>query len=204
MIKQIGIFFVGAMLAVAPPVSTSHAQQQTQRIAGTIEGVDGPAIIVKTRQGNEVKVTLTDSVAVFGVVKKSVSDITAGSYVGVGGIPQPDGSQLAVRISILAESQRGLNEGLRPWDGAPQGTMVNATVETTVVNVDGQILMLKYKDGEKKIIVTPTTQITANVRGDKSELTPGASILITQAMRKPDGTFEASRVNVGRDGVVPQ
>jgi hypothetical protein len=140
---------------------------------------------------------------VFGVERRTVADIKPGLFVGVGGVPQPDGSQKAVRVQIFPAGESP-NPGFRPWEGAPQGTMTNANIETSVTSADGQVLMLKYKDGEKKIVVAPDAQITGTVRGDRNELKPGAAIVIVRAMQKPDGTLEANRVNVGRGGLVPQ
>src|SRR5207244_4467050 len=104
--------------------------------------------------------------------------------------------------SALAQQPRGTGEGHRPWD-RPNTTMTNATVDTTVAGVDGQVIMVKYKDGEKKIIVGPDAVIRAYMIGSKDELKPGVNINIVRATKKPDGTFEADRVNVGRDGIVP-
>jgi hypothetical protein len=173
------------------------------RIVGTIEGVDGPTLVVKTRDGGETKVNVTDNVAVFGVVNASLADVKPGAYIGVGAMPQPDGSQRAIQVMIFAAVQRGTGEGHRPWN-RPNTTMTNATVDTTVAGVDGQVVTVKYKDGEKKIIVPPEATIRAYVVGSRDELKPGANILIVNAVKKPDGTLEAARVNVGRDGVVPQ
>lgn len=182
--------------------STAFAQQaQTQRVMGTISGVDGNTLVVKTKDA-ELKVNVTDNVAVFGVVKATLTDLKAGSFVGVGAMPQPDGSQKAIRVMIFAEVQRGTGEGHRPWV-QPGSTMTNATIDTTVSGVDGQVLMVKYKDGEKKIIVPPDLPIQQYVVGDRGELKPGAAILITAATKKPDGSLEANRVNVGRGGLVP-
>jgi len=119
-------------------------------------------------------------------------------------MPQADGSQRALQVTILAESQRGLSEGHRPWDARPNSTMTNGTVDQTVASVDGQVVMVKYKDGEKKIVVPPDAIIRAYVPGDKSELKPGARIAIVRAIKKTDGALEADRVNVGRGEVVPQ
>ena len=191
-----------AAAALAFAASSAFAQQaQTQRVMGTIAGVDGSAIAVKTKDA-EVKVNLTDNVAVFGVVKATLADLKPGAFVGVGAMPQPDGSQKAIRVMIFAETQRGTGEGHRPW-AQPGSTMTNATVDTTVGSVDGQVLMVKYKDGEKKIVVPPNLEIQQYVVGERSELKPGAAILIVAAAKKPDGTLEANRVNVGRGGVVP-
>ena len=200
MSTKIKLTLAGALIAASFTIAS--AQQQTQRVMGTISGIDGRAIVVKTKDG-EAKVNLTDNVAVFGVVKATLADIKPGAFVGVGAMPQPDGSQKAIRVMIFAETQRGTGEGHRPWV-QPGSTMTNATVDTTVSSVDGQVLMVKYKDGEKKIVVPTDLPIQAYVVGDKSELKPGASILIVSAAKKPDGTLEAARVNVGRGGIVPQ
>jgi len=191
----------GVLLAASCAVASAQ-QAQTQRVMGTIEAVDGPTLTVKSREG-ETKVNVTDNVAVFGVVKATLADLKPGAFVGVGAMPQPDGSQKAIRVMIFAESQRGTGEGHRPWV-QPGSTMTNATIDTTVGSVDGQTLMVKYKDGEKKIIVPPGLDIQQYVVGEKSELKPGAAILITAATKKPDGSLETARVNVGRGGVVPQ
>src|SRR6202043_2080657 len=83
-------------------------------------------------------------------------------------------------------------------------TMTNATVAQTVEGTDGQNILVKYKDGEKKVVVPPGTPIVTFLVGDKSELKPGAKIIIFGATRKDDGTLEANRVNVGRDGINPR
>ena len=198
--EMLKLAFASIMLAAT--VAVAPAQQQVQRVIGMIEGVDGRTLVVKTKQG-DVKVNVTDNAAVFGVTKATLADIKPGQFLGVGAMPQPDGSQKAVRINIFPPGQSP-NPGFRSWAGAPQGTMTNGTVDTSVAGVEGHTLSLRYKDGEKKIIVTPQTQIVASVPGDRSELKPGAAIVIARAEKKPDGTLEAARVNVGRDGVVPQ
>jgi len=194
----------GATLIAALTVSSVSAQQpQTQRVRGTIEKVDGNTLSVKARDGAVLTVALASNATVIGVVKASLSDIKEGSYIGSGAMPQADGSQKAIEVHIFAETQRGTGEGHRPWDGAPNSTMTNGTAGNAVAGVDGSVITVKYKDGEKKLIVAPGTPIVQYVVGEKSELKPGASINITNAVKKPDGTFEAARVNVGRDGVVP-
>jgi hypothetical protein len=177
-------------------------QAPTVRIRGTIEVVDGPVITIKTREGEDVKVRMTDNVAVFGVVKTSLSEIKEGSYIGVTGMPQPDGTQKAVAVHIFPESQRGAAEGFRPWDQRPNSTMTNATVAETVKGTDGQNILVKYKDGEKKVVVPPDTPIVTFEAGDKSEVKPGSKIIIFGAVKKDD-MLEANRVNVGRDGITP-
>src|SRR3981189_1946517 len=193
----------GAALVAVLAVSSAVGQQpQTGRVRGPIEAVDGATLTVKAGEAGDVKVKLTDNAAVYGVVKATLADIKPGAFIGVGATPQADGSQKAIQVMIFSEPQRGTGEGHRPCDRA-NTTMTNATVDTTVAGVDGQVISVKYKDGEKKIIVAPDAVIRAYVVGSKDELKPGANINIVAATKKPDGTFEAARVNVGRDGIVP-
>ena len=188
--------------ALVLAASTTWAQD-TVRVRGTIERVEGQTLVVKSRDGAELKVVLADNALVVGIVKASLSDIKQGSFVGVTGMPQADGSQKAVEVHIFPEAMRGTGEGHRPWDLRPQSTMTNANVEQTVAGVDGHTLTLKYKDGEKKIIVLPETAIVTYLPGDKSELKPGVKIFIAAANKQPDGTLQAPRVNFGKDGLTP-
>ena len=196
---------VASLAALSVLTSVAWAQQAPAptRIRGTIEVVDGPVLTVKTREGQDVKVRMTDNVAVFAVVKTALSEIKEGSYIGVTGMPEPDGTQKAIAVHIFPENQRGAAEGFRPWDRQPNSTMTNATVAQTVKGTDGQNILVKYKDGEKKVVVPPDTPIVTFVASDKSEVKAGANLIIFGAAKKDDGTLEANRVNVGRDGVTP-
>jgi len=192
-----------ALLAVVS-VSTAWAQQPpTVRIRGTIEAVDGPTLSIKSRDGTDLKVHVTDNIAVVGIAKASLADVKEGSYIGVSAMPEPDGTQKALAVHIFPEAQRGAAEGFRAWDLRPNSTMTNATVAQTVAGVDGQNILVKYKDGEKKVVVGTDTPIVSFVTGDKSELKPGAKIIIFGATKKDDGTLEANRVGVGIDGITP-
>ncbi len=196
-----GVALVAAC-AASSMVSSAWAQQpQGIRLVGKITGVDGPTLTVKTAQ-DEVKVSVPPNVTVIAGSNGTLADVKKGDFIGVGATPQADGSQKAIRVNIFAEPQRGVGEGHRPWD-RPNTTMTNATVDTTVASVDGQVVMLKYKDGEKKIIIGPDAQIINNVVGDKSELKVGANIAIAAASKNPDGSYGAARVNVGRGNFVP-
>jgi hypothetical protein len=183
--------------------ATTTSAQESVRIRGTIEKLDGSAYVVKTRDGTEVKVTLTDKPLIVAIVKATLADIKQGSFVGVTGMPQADGSQKAIEVHIFPESMRGTGEGHYPWDLSPQTTMTNANVEQLVSGVDGQTLSLKYKDGEKKIIVSPEATIVTYAPGDKSELRPGTKIFIGAAKKQADGSLETPRINYGKDGLAP-
>jgi Domain of unknown function (DUF5666) len=178
------------------------AQEAPVRIRGTIERVDGDVYIVKARTGDELKVKLAENAMVVALIKATLADIKQGSYVGVSGLPQPDGTQKALEVHIFPETMRGVGDGHRGWDLQPSSTMTNGNVEQTAASSDGQVLVLKYKDGEKRIVVTPDTPIVVYVPGEKSELKPGAHIFVSAAVKQPDGTLQAPRVNIGR-GVAP-
>jgi hypothetical protein len=193
-----------AATVISALASAAWAQAPaTVRIRGTIESVDGPVLAIKSREGTDMKVRMTDNVVVIGIAKSSLADIKPNSYIGVSAMPEPDGSQKALAVHIFPEAQRGTGEGFRAWDLRPNSTMTNATVAETVSGTDGQNILVKYKDGEKKVIVPPETPIVAFVTGDKTELKAGAKIIIFGATKKDDGSLEAGRVGVGLDGITP-
>src|SRR5687768_14857456 len=167
---------VGAIALLVAGAPLASAQEPPVRIRGAIERVDGDTYFVKARNGTEHKVKLPDSVMVVALTKASLADIKQGSYVGVAGKPQADGSQKALEVHIFPEAMRGTGDGHRGWDLQPSSTMTNGAVEQTVASANGQVLTLKYKDGEKKILVSPDTPIVVYVPGEKSELKAGAPI----------------------------
>jgi len=193
-----------AAALVVSAIFSASAQQQTTRVRGTIEKLDGNVLMVKSREGADLHITLTDNAQVVGVEKAALSDIGVGSYVGSAAMPQPDGSQKALEVHIFPESMRGTGEGHRPYAPVPQSTMTNGTVGNAVTAVEGHTINVKYRDGVKKIVVPPDVPIVPYVVGTRDDLKPGAHFTIIAATKKPDGTLEAGRVNVGRNGVVPQ
>jgi hypothetical protein len=197
------VAFATSVLALAT-VGAWAQHPPTVRVAGTVESFDGHVLTVKSAKLGDVKVNLPDKVTIFAVSVAAIGDIKPGSYIGVGAMPQPDGSQRAIQVTVMAESQRGLSEGHRPWDARPNSTMTNGSVDQSVESVAGRVMIVKYKGGEQKIVVPPDAVIRAYSVGDKAELKPGAHIAIVRAVKKPDGTLEADRVNVGRGDVVPQ
>jgi len=196
---------LAASLTVASLFVTAASAQAPAmvRIRGAIEAVDGPVLMVKSREGAEMKVRMTDNLVVVGIAKSALSDVKPGSYIGVSAMPQEDGSQKALAVHIFPEAQRGTGEGFRAWDLKPNSTMTNATVAETVAGTDGQNILVRYKDGEKKVVVGPDTPVVAFVTGNKDELKPGAKIIIFGATKKDDGTLETNRVGVGLDGITP-
>jgi hypothetical protein len=184
-------------------VSTSSAQQPPVRVRGEIVRADGNTLLIKERDGSNVTVKLNDNARVSGVVKASLADIKPGMYIGTSALPQPDGSQRALHIHIFPEALRGVAEGHTPYDVQPGSTMTNATVAEVSSVSDGQTFLLKYKDGEKKLIVPAGTPIVGYAPGKMDELQPGAKIIIMAAQKQPDGTLTAGSIGIGRDGLTP-
>lgn len=191
-----------ALAAVVFTANTAVAQQPS-RIRGQIEKADGPMLALKTRDGAMLNVKLADDVRVAALVKASLADIKPDSFIGVAGVPQPDGSITAYSIHIFLPAQRGVVADRHgEWDGRPNSTMTNGYVANTVQAKEGETLMVKYKDGEKKVTVTKDTVIAAVAPGNKDELKAGTPIIIMQSDKQADGSVTVKNVYVGR-GAAP-
>ena len=188
-----------ALICIILPASA----QETVRIRGTIERIEGPVYVVKNRDGAELKLTVTDNPLFVVIVPAKMADIKQGMFVGSAGMMQPDGSQKAIEVHIFPESMRGTGEGHYDWDLLPKSKMTNANVEQAVNSVDGQVLSVKYKDGEKKLLVTPETIVVTYEIGRKDEVQPGTKIFVAAAKKQPDGTVQAPRITYGRNGQAP-
>ena len=183
-------------------VSLAAAQTpETLRVRGTIESVDGPIFNIKMRDGAMLKLKLAENAPVRTVVKASLGDIKVGSYLAITSVAQPDGSQKALAVLIFPEAQRGVAEGSMPWDFVPNSRMTNATVESTVASVDGQVLIVKYKDSDQKIVVPPNAEIITYAAATAADLKSGKKIFVFTAKKLPDGTVEAPNVSFGDYGV---
>jgi hypothetical protein len=188
-----------------------------EHVRGEIVSVDGNTLTVKSPGGKSMKVSLADDVRVALASKGEMSDVRDGAFIGTTAVPQSDGTLRAVEVHVFPDSMRGTGEGHRPWDLRPGSTMTNATVSkvdssggkssstmtnATVSKVAGRKLTLKYKDGEKTVVVPSNATVVKLEPGNRSQLQPGVH-LFAIASRQPDGTFRAERITVGKDGVVP-
>ena len=188
-----------ALICITLPASA----QETVRIRGTIERIEGPVYVVKNRDGAELKLTVTDNPMFVAIVPAKMADIKQGMFVGSAGMMQPDGSQKAIEVHIFPESMRGTGEGHYDWDLLPKSKMTNANVEQAVNSVDGQVLSVKYKDGEKKLVVTPQTVVVTYEIGKREEIVPGTKIFVSAAKKQADGTLQTPRITYGRNGEGP-
>jgi hypothetical protein len=192
----------GFALLLATSMAAAQAPDMV-RVRGTIESVNGQTLNVKGRDGAPNTVKLADDVRVLAVDKKSLADVKQGVFVGITAMPQPDGTQKAVEIHIFPEALRGTGEGHRPWDLMPNSTMTNANIDSAVSSVDGQELVLKYKDGEKKFIVPANVEVVMFAPAAMDDLKPGEKIFVVAGKKQADGTIAAPSIVVGRGGVNP-
>jgi len=193
----------GGAFALLMAATMAYAQQpQMVRLRGTIESADKQTLAIKTRDGTMLTMNLPENVAVRGLERKSVGDVKAGGFVGITAMPLPDGTQKVVEVHIFPESMRGTGEGHRPWDLMPNSTMTNGNIETAVASADGQELVLKYKDGEKKFIMPPNIEVVMFVPGTTADLKAGEKVFLV-AKKLPDGALEPQFITVGHAGVNP-
>jgi hypothetical protein len=193
--------------AFVSPAALAQAPA-TVRLRATIEKVEPGSITVRERSGEVITLVRPADMDVSEVYPIAMSDIKPGSYIGTGAMPQADGTQKALEVLVFPEAARGAGEGHRPWDMQPDSTMTNATVDgvadAPTSGPGGQKLTLKYKGGEKTVIVPPGTPIVSFKPGkadEKALIVPGAKVMITA--QEKDGKPTALRVLVGRNGFAP-
>lgn len=180
-----------------------HAQQPAMsRVRGMIESINGDLLIVKKTDGHNVTMKMAPNASVTGVEKIAMSDIAPGAYIGVTSVADAQGNQKATEVHLFPDALRGAGEGTRPWDTAPNSSMTNGGLDKMVESNDGQTLAVKYRGGEKQVVVTPETVVVKLVPGKRSDLREGAHIIAATA-RTSDGALETSRVSVGLDGLTP-
>lgn len=197
---------LSTLLVVVMGSGIAVAQAQRVNVRGTIVALDGNVLSVNAA-GETSKIVLADNFNVNLVVKSDLAKIVAGTYVGTAALPRSDGTLRAQEVLIFPEAMRGRGEGFRPWDLTPESTMTNATVDAVVPRrvdrVEGRMLTLKYKDGEKQVFVPANAPIVTFEPGERSMLVPGARVVIIGATKRDDGFLAAAGVNVGKDGLMP-
>jgi hypothetical protein len=190
---------VGAVFAV----TAASAQQPGTRIRGEVVKAEGDTFVLKTREGGTLNVKLDEKVRVSALVKATLADIKQDAFIGIAGMPQADGSIAAFSVHMFLPAQRGVVPDRHgPWDAKPGSTMTNAYVESMVTGKDGETLTVKYKDGEKKVVVSPQTVIAAAAPASKDEIKPGTQVILFGWDKQPDGSVLAKVMYVGR-GVTP-
>ena len=187
-----------APLGLAQTTVPTTPAASAARVRGTIQAVAPGALTVKDRSGEVLELVLPPKVTVSEVYPMALADIQPGSFIGTAAMPQADGTERAIAVTVFPESARGAGEGHRPFDMLPQSTMTNATVADVVASPKGRTLQLKYKDGERAIVVPLDAPVVSFKPGDASLLVVGASVSLTA--QRVDGKPTSTRINEGRNG----
>jgi hypothetical protein len=207
MIELTRRMFGASGLAMMLAGSASVAQQtQNVRVRGTVESVEGDVVTVTSRDGAKLNLKLKDGATVRAVVPAKLTDIKAGTNVGITSSPSADGSLTAVEVHIFPAGQN-VNAVHFPWDLMPNTFMTNGPVQTSVAAVDGQVLTVQYKAGdkveEKQIKVTPKTIVVGYEPATKADLKPGVKVFVAGAPKLPDGSLEVAAISYGKNGMTP-
>jgi hypothetical protein len=196
------------MSAAIFALSSVSAQAQNVRVRGTIEKLDGNVLMVKSRDGAELKLVLKDNVRIGGIVKASLGDVKPDSNVAITSRPRADGTLEAFELRIAPTGQP-FNSFHSEWDLMPNSFMTNGSLQTSIAGVDGQVLTVKYKvlgkpDEEKKLVITPKTIIATTVPGTKEDLKPGLKVFVAGAPKLPDGSLDVAAIQVEKEIPPPQ
>jgi hypothetical protein len=196
-----GAIAVAAFLGVTA-LSSAQAAENV-RVRGTIVGLDGSTLTVKTREGPNATVMLKPGWKMAGVAKASVDDIKPGDFVGIASLPTAAGGDGAIEVLVFPPALKGTGEGNYPWDLKPKSSMTNATVTNAVKGVDGRTLDLSYSGGkEKKIAIPDGVPIVTFGPATEADLKPGAAVFVP-AQKGDDGALGAGFVVVGNNGIDP-
>jgi hypothetical protein len=193
--------FSAALVALSCLTGAAWAADPVH-VRGTVASVDGTSVKIKTNDGRDIGLTIGDDWKIAGVVPASISDVKAGVFIGTANVEDSSGSR-ALEVVVFPEKMRGTGEGDYGWDLKPKSSMTNANVEQTVQSVDGSTVTLKYKGGEKKVTITPSTPIVTFADATKDDVKPGAKVFIAGAP-SADGTMMIKGfIAVGKDGLTP-
>ena len=184
-------------------IGTSALAQTPLRIRGTITGMEGNVLSVKTRDGKDLKVSLPENLVVVAAKVVTLADIKPGDFVGPASKTRPDGTLEAISLQVFPAALRGVvPEGHTPWDLEPNSMMTNGNVATVNAGSGGRELLLEYKGGSQKVFVPENTPMFTTVPADRSLLVPGTYI-VTGARVGTDGVIFTQRITVSKDGVRP-
>ena len=179
--------------------ATSADAQQSIRVRGTITGIDGNVLSLKSRDGKDLTIHLADNLAVAVAKAAAITDLKPGDYVASAAMKRADGTLVALEVHYLPPA---VPQGHTPWDLQPGSTMTNANVAAIVQVEGGRELTLEYKDGSQKILVPDGVPVVRAVPGSRADLKPGEYIWAV-ARVAADGQMTVGGIQVSKDGVKP-
>lgn len=172
------------------------------RLRGTVASIEWPRLVLDTREGKSVPVTVGEGARLSAVEAADISAIKPGTFIGTAAVPGRDGELEALEVVVFPESLRGTGEGHYDWDLQPGSSMTNATVVATVSAANGRELDLSYKGGTAKVRVPPEAPIVTLASAERAEVKPGVAVFAV-AKREADGSLSVLRMVIGRNGVKP-
>lgn len=193
---------LASTLAAAMAVGLAQAAEAPRvGVRGAITAMNGDTMQVKVNSGEDVTVHLTQDTQVRAVTLARIDEIKPGSYIGSAAMPNPDGTLTALEVHVFPPAMAGTGDGHRAFDLKEGSSMTNGTVGDLVVS-NGRTLTVKYKGGEKKIVVPEGVPIVNLEPGDRSLLKAGVKVVLFAA-QGADGTITAQAISAGKDGVTP-
>jgi lipoprotein-anchoring transpeptidase ErfK/SrfK len=204
------MFFAAAGLLTISGVAWSQAPASapaqtpapaSARIRGVVDAIDGHEMQVTTRTGRIVSMKLAADAGATLIAPIAIDAIRPGSFIGTAAVAQPDGTLKALEIQVFPEAMRGVGEGHRPWDLGEGSSMTNGTVGDLKV-ANGRYLTLMYKGGEQKVFVPENAPIITYEKATMTDVKKGDHVIVT-ATRNTDESLTATRIGVGKDGLVP-
>ena len=191
-----------ALAGLVAAVACASAAAEGVRVRGTVVSIAGDALVVKSRDGDNVAIALKPDWKAGGIAKAKLSDIKPGDFVGIASLPGASGGDGALEVLVFPPAMRGSGEGSYGWDLKPNSTMTNGSVSEAVQSVEGTTVNVVYHGQSKKITIAPGTPIVTFAPAVNADVKPGAAVFVP-AERGDDGKLSTARVVVGKDGVVP-
>jgi hypothetical protein len=192
---------LAVLLTLVSAAMSWSAHAATSRIRGTIVEFDADKITVAKRDGGVEPVAIDADTRFLEVVPVGIDAIKQGSYIGVAGLPQPDGKIRALGVMVFPEAARGTAEGHFPFDLQPESTMTNATVAKVEQVQGGREVVVTYQGGSQTIDIADPEKIASFTLADRSVLKDGAKA--TVIVDEADSLPKARTVLVGKDGFTP-
>ena len=192
--------YLALLLVLACGVAAAQSSQPV-RMRGTVESFAAPNLVIRERSGKMFTLIVPEETGVAEVIPTDITSIQPGSFVGTAALPRADGKLESLEVVVFPEAARGAGEGHYPWDLKPESSMTNATVADLARSADGRTLTLRYKGGEKTVVVPEGVPVVTLRPGDRSLIVPGARVFIVA--EPTDDQFIVRRLMIGRNGFQP-